>query len=172
MNKQERLNKLYKECIDELNSININVEKNRMIELKINTRSKKRYGCCKKISKDKFLIEVNEWVMDLNEAIIKNTIMHEIIHCLPRCNNHGENFKKYANIINEKLGYEISRIGNKEKDFIKSNLEFKEKPIKYRYQIICENGDQQFFRQRIIKNFTRKYRCGKCGGKFKIISLL
>lgn len=172
MNKQERLNKLYKECVDELNSININVKKNKIIEIKINTRSKKRYGCCKKASKEKYLIEVSEWVMDLNEDIIKNTIMHELIHCLPRCNNHGESFKKYAELINEKLGYEISRTGNKEKDFIKSNLEYIEKPVKSRYQIICENGDQQFFRQRIVKNFTRKYRCGKCGGKFKIISLL
>ena len=27
---------------------------------------------------------------------IKNTIMHEIIHCFPYCNNHGSEFKKYA----------------------------------------------------------------------------
>ena len=172
MNKQERLNKLYKECIDELNSININVEKNRTIELKINTRSEKRYACCKKVSKEKYLIEVSEWVMNLNEDIIKNTIMHELIHCMPRCNNHGEFFKKYAELINKNLGYNVTRTGNIVKDFIKSNLEFKEKPVKFRYQIICENEDQQFFRQRIIKNFTRKYRCGKCGGKFKIISLI
>lgn len=172
MNKQERLNKLYKECIDELNSININVEKKRIIELKINTRSKKRYGCCKKISKEKFLIEVSEWVMDLNEDIIKNTIIHEIIHCIPRCNNHGEYFKKYAELINENLGYNVTRTGNREKDFIKSNLEFIEKPVKYKYEVVCDNCNQRFFRQRIVKNFTRKYRCGKCGGNFKIISLL
>ena len=175
MNKQEKLNKLYKECINELNSININIEKSRKtkteIEIRINTRSKKRYGCCKKVSKEKFLIEVSEWVMDLNEAIIKNTIMHEIIHCLPRCNNHGEIFKKYAKLINEKLGYDISRTGNKEKDFIKSNLEYIEKPVKFRYKIICENCNQNFLRQRINRGFSRKYRCGKCGGKFKIITL-
>ena len=171
MNKQERINKLYKECIAELNSININVEKNRIIEIKINTRSKKRYGCCKKISKEKYLLEVSEWVMDLNEDIIKNTIMHEIIHCLPRCNNHGENFKKYAELINEKLGYNVKRTGNKQKDFIKSNLEYIEKPVKYKYQIVCDNCNQRFLRQRIVKIFTRKYRCGKCGGKFKIINL-
>lgn len=171
MNKQERLNKLYKECIDELNSIAINVEKNRIIEIRINTRSKKRYGCCKKISKENYLIEVSEWVMDLNEEIIKNTIMHEIIHCLPRCNNHGEIFKKYAELINEKLGYDISRTGNKEKDFIKSNLEYIENHVNYKYQIICENCKQTFFRQRIKRNFVRKYRCSKCGGIFKIINI-
>ena len=171
MNKQEELNKLYKECIDELNSININVEKNRIIELKINTRSKKRYGCCKKISKDRYQIEASEWVMDLNKDIIKNTIMHELIHCMPRCNNHGEYFKKYAELINDNLGYNVTRTGNKENDFIKSNLEYLEKPIIYKYKIICENCNQNFLRQRVVRNFTRKYRCGKCGGKFKIINL-
>ena len=28
-----------------------------------------------------------------------------------------------------------------------------------------------FYRQRINKNFTRKYRCGKCGGSFKVINI-
>ena len=39
------------------------------------------------------------------DIIIKNTIIHELIHCLPKCTNHGKEFKKYAKIINEKLGY-------------------------------------------------------------------
>ena len=171
MNKQEKLENLYKECIVELKSIKIDVQKNRNIEIKINTRSKKRYGCCKKLSKDNYVIEISEWVMDLNEDIIKNTIIHELIHCMPRCNNHGEYFKKYASIINEKLGYNISRTGNKQQDFNKSNLEYVEKPININYKIICENCNYNFSRQRVRKNLTRRYRCGKCGGKFKIIKL-
>ena len=171
MNKQERLNNLYKQCIEELKIINIDSPKKRTIDIKINTRSKKRYGCCKKISKDKFQIEISEWVMDLNEDIIKNTIMHELIHCLPRCNNHGEYFKKYAELINEKLGYNISRIGNKKNDYEKSNKEFTEKQVNYKYKVICDGCNQTFFRQRISRSFTRKYRCGKCGGRFKIILL-
>ena len=171
MDKYEKLTRLYKKCVDELKTIDIFVEKNRIIELKINNRSKKRYGCCKKLSKDRFLIEVSQWVMELNEDIIKNTIIHELIHCLPKCNNHGEIFKKYAKLINEELGYNIARTGNKENDFIKSNLKYVEKPIVYNYKIICENCSQNFFRQRITKYFTQKYRCGKCGGKFKIINL-
>ena len=171
MNKKEKLEKLYKECIVELKSIKVDVLKNRNIEIKINTRSKKRYGCCKKLSKDNFRIEISEWVMDLNEDIIKNTIIHELIHCLPRCNNHGENFKEYAKSINDNLGYNITRVGNKEKDFNKSNLEYKDKEIKYNYKIICESCNYSFFRQRVRKNFTKKYRCGKCGGKFEIIKL-
>ena len=171
MNKQEKFEKLFEQCIEELKSINIDPRKNRTIETKINTRSKKRYGCCKKLSKDRFQIEISEWVIDLNEDIIKNTIMHELIHCMPRCNNHGEYFKNYATVINEKLGYNISRTGNKEQDFKESNLEYIEKPINFNYKIVCEDCNQTFLRQRIKRNFTRKYRCGKCGGRFKVIIL-
>ena len=171
MEMQYKLLNLYKECVEELNSININVEKNRFIDLKINTRSKKRYGCCKKVSKDRFQIEVSEWVMDLNEDIIKNTIMHELIHCMPRCNNHGEIFKKYARVVNEKLGYNISRVGNKKNDYEKSNKEYTEKQVNYKYKVICDGCNQTFFRQRMKRSFTRKFKCGKCGGKFKIILL-
>ena len=171
MNKQEKFEKLFEQCIEELKSINIDVQKNRVIETKINTRSKKRYGCCKKLSKDRFQIEISEWVIDLNEDIIKNTIMHELIHCMPRCNNHGEYFKNYATVINEKLGYNISRTGNKEQDFKESNLEYIEKPINFNYKIVCEDCNYSFFRQRVRRYFTRKYRCGKCGGRFKVIIL-
>ena len=171
MDIQDKLTQLYNECINELKTINIDVTKNKSIEIKINTRSKKRYGCCKKISNEKYQIEISQWVMDLKEEIIKNTIIHELIHCMPKCNNHGEYFKNYAKNINEKLGYNISRTGNKQKDFEKSNIEYNEKPIQYKYQIICENCNQNFLRQRVSRSFTRKYRCGKCGGKFKIINI-
>lgn len=43
----------------------------------------------------------------LQYDIIKNTIMYEIIHCLLNCNNYGDEFKKYANYINFKFGYNI-----------------------------------------------------------------
>ena len=171
MEMQYKFLNLYKECVEELNSININVEKNRFIDLKINTRSKKRYGCCKKVSKDRFQIEISDWVMDLNDIIIKNTIIHELIHCMPRCNNHGEIFKKYARVVNEKLGYNISRVGNKKNDYEKSNKEYTEKQVNYKYKVICDGCNQTFFRQRMKRSFTRKFKCGKCGGKFKIILL-
>lgn len=47
--------------------------------------------------------------MELEDDIIKNTIIHEIIHCMPYCSNHGEIFKKYAKHINSKLNYDIAR---------------------------------------------------------------
>ena len=187
---EEKVQELYKECIKELNSIGIDILKPEIGEINIciSKRNAKRYGCCKqeepdkstkyyeKIGRKKFVryaiykkhtIEISKWVMDLDEKIIKNTIMHEIIHCFPYCNNHGNEFKKYAKHINEKLGYDVSRLGNKKEDYKKSNKEYKEE-IKFKYKIVCEKCEQTFYRQRLIKNLTRKYRCGKCGGRFVV----
>ena len=185
---QEKLEKLYIECISELKKININVLNNPEIgeiDIKISKRNSKRYGCCKQEEPDinsgyierkgrkkiikfkkfkKHHIEISKWVLDLNDNIIKNTIMHEIIHCFPECNNHGENFKKYVKFINENLGYNIARVGNKEEDYQKSNLKYNEK-INYKYKIICKKCGQEFYRQRFNKNLIKNYRC-KCGGRF------
>lgn len=130
----EKLNNLYLECIAELKSIGIDVTNNKEIgeiDINISKRNNKRYGVCKQDEPDKSTkylethgrhrmikygiykkhhIEISPWVMELEESIIKNTIMHEIIHCMPYCSNHEDEFKRYAKYINEKLGYDISRV--------------------------------------------------------------
>lgn len=187
---EEKLEKLYKECLEELNRIGISFE-GRQINICISKRNNKRYGCCKtelpderykkvirksfryKIKYDsykKYTIEISKWVMELNKSIIKNTIIHELIHCLPYCNNHGEYFKKYANIVNKELGYNISRLGNKKEDLENSNIEYRYEE-QYKYIIECEKCGQIFYRKRLQKNFKNKYRCSKCLGKLKVIEV-
>ena len=189
---EEKLQKLYQECINELKAININVMDNPEvgeIDVTIAKRNAKRYGCCKQEEPDKKYrsivkqgrkrivkyerfnkhhIEISKWVMDLNDDIIKNTIMHEIIHCIPYCNNHGKVFKRYANYINQKLGYHITRLGNKEADYKESNLELEDETSSYKYKIICKDCGQIYYRKRLQKNLIQKYRCGKCNGKLQI----
>lgn len=191
---EQKLNKLFTECVTELNNIGIDIlNKNQYgdISISISKRNNKRYGCCKQEEPDKKYktvtkrgrrkiiryekfnkhhIEISKWVLELDTNIIKNTIMHELIHCMPYCNNHGKEFKKYANLINSKYGYEISRVGNKKKDFEKSKIKYDDK-VHYKYKIICKGCSLEFYRQRISKNFTRKYRCAKCGERFEIYVL-
>lgn len=190
---EEKLKKLYNECIQELKAINIDImdqSKYGEIEIKLAKRNSKRYGCCKQSEPDKkyyhfvkrgykrtkvydkfqkHQIEIGKWVMELDDKIIKNTIMHEIIHCMPNCNNHRKEFKTYANYINENLGYTIQRLGNKEEDYKNSHIEYKENEIKYKYKIKCKECGLIYYRQRLKKNFFRDYRCGKCKGKFELI---
>lgn len=187
----EKLLKLYSECTKELQNIGIDIldEKNiGKIDIQISNRTAKRYGCCRQENPDKNYktvkryenrkiityqkfrehhIYISKWVLELDDKIIKNTIIHELIHCIPYCNDHGENFKKYARYINEKLELNISRLGNKEEDYKKSNIEYKEKES-YNYIITCEKCGQKIYRQRLNKNFIKKYRCGICKSKFKV----
>ena len=185
MDKQRKLEELYLKCIEELDSIGIQF-KNKEIHIQISKRNNKRYGCCKpdenykKIRKKgfryiikyenykKYTIEISPWVMELKEEVIKNTIIHELIHCMPYCSNHGEKFKKYAKMINEKLGYVINRTGNKKEDFKKSNLKYEESN-NYKYKIQCKECGEVYYRKRLNKNLTTKYRCGKCRGKLELI---
>ena len=188
---EEKLIKLYAQCVNELKSIGIDLGNKEIvgdIDIRLSPRASKRYGCCKQEEPDraykniekyghrhiikyekfnKHHIEVRKWVMQLNEDIIKNTIIHEIIHCFPYCNNHGQEFKKYAVYINKKLGYNVTRTGNVKEDFEKSNIPYEEK--EYKYKIICENCRQEIYRNRFNSNLLKKYRCGKCGGKLKLL---
>ena len=190
---ENKLKKLYEECIEELKSIDINIVDNPVIgeiDIKIEPKNLRRYGCCKQdmpdqnyyhiekkgrntiIKYDRFHkhhIEITKWVLELDDKIIKNTILHEIIHCFPGWNNHGTTFKSYAKYINQKLGYDITRLGNKENDFKKSNLNFEEELNKYKYKIQCKKCGEIYYRKRLTKNLLKKYCCSKCGGRLKLI---
>ena len=179
---EQKLKELYLECVQELNKLGIDILDEKQygkIDIFIAKRNNKRYKIINKVGRRRIIryerfnkhhIEISPWVMALEESIIKNTIMHELIHCIPFCNNHGSEFKKYANMINTHFGYDVSRVGNKKNDFEKSNINYNEKE-NYNYKIICKGCNQFFYRKRLNKGFTRKYRCAKCGGKFEVISL-
>ena len=188
MDENHKLNLLFEEVKQELESIHVPVKLAGKIEIAVAKRNCKRYGCCKQSKPDESTkiiktyrrkryieygiykehrIEISKWVLEMEESIIKNTIAHELIHCLPYCSNHGENFKRYATYINQKLGYCVTRVGNKKEDFAKSNREYAEEI--YKYIITCTTCQQLYKRQRLAKNFLKKYRCGVCGGNLKIV---
>ena len=191
---EEKLNKLYKECIKELNMVGIDILDEKYygkIDVSISKRNNKRYGCCRQEEPDKRYkaiikrgrrkiiryerfnkhhIEISKLVLELEDNIIKNTIIHELIHCIPYCNNHDIEFKKYAKLINNAYGYDISRVGDKKKDYEKSNLEYSEGQ-KYNYRVVCKGCKQEFYRQRINKDFAKKYICGKCKSKFEVVRI-
>ena len=99
---EEKLLRLFDESKAELKSIGIDIDNTDLygtIDIKFSRRSAKRYGCCKQDDPDKSTkykknrrvyyskfnshhIEISPWLMDLNEDIIKNTIIHELIHCI------------------------------------------------------------------------------------------
>ena len=54
-------------------------------------------------------------------------------------------------LINKSYGYDVSRVGDKKKDFEKSNIVFKETK-NYKYKIVCKGCNQEFYRQRLNRN--------------------
>ena len=189
---QTKLDYLYRQCLQELQTIGINMEDKKTIgtiQITLSKRNNKRYGCCKqekpdqhfkviqKIGRRKIIkyekfyqhtIEISKWLMELDDSIIKNTIMHELIHCIPFCNNHQKEFKKYATYINQKLGYDIQRVGNKKEDYEKSGKTIEEKE-EYLYKIVCQKCGQEIYRKRFNTNLLYRYYCARCKGKLKLV---
>lgn len=56
--------------------------------------------------------------------------------------------------------------GNKSKDLEESDIDSESE--KYKYKIECSECGYTFYRKRLTSNFLRKYRCGKCLGKFTV----
>ncbi len=75
----ERFERLVKESKSELENIGINIDNDIIYE--IDTRSKTRLGVFFKKEKK---IKIGEFLFNFNDTYIKNTIIHEMLHSLPR----------------------------------------------------------------------------------------
>ena len=73
--------------------------------------------------------------------------------------------KSMQTILIKTLDMTFQEHGNKREDCEKSNIKYEDK-VNYNYKIVCTRCGQVIWRQRYNKQFTLKYRCGKCGGKF------
>lgn len=161
INTQERLEKLFREAYKEVKVLGLPVGELKKIQ--INNRLTVTLGRCKKTNSG-YIIEIAEYLLkEAPDKDIKNTMVHELIHTFPKCLNHGHEFYKYANILNEKYGYNISRAN--ETPWRKADSS------NYKYMFKCSGCGQIIVRQRKSR-FTEHpelYTCGSCGEKFKRI---
>lgn len=67
---------------------------------------------------------------------IMNTIVHELLHMLPNCLNHGVVWKSYASVVFRKTGIDIQRLASKEKtkNYIEARNAIKNT---HTYQVEC-----------------------------------
>ena len=76
--------------------------------VELNTRAKKRYGRC--IYKDgNYTIELSAYLSGVSLLLVHEVIAHEVLHTCPGCMNHGSLWKRYAELMGERYGYQISR---------------------------------------------------------------
>ena len=168
MNPMERINDFDKLLIlvkDQARAAGIPVSENIDPHVNVNTRAKTRFGQCTK-KNGHYTIELSSRLLSAPERSCRQTLAHELIHTCPGCGNHGALFKKYADILNRKCGYSISRTNTAEEMGI--TVEKSERTVNY--IIECQKCGQRITRSRysaVIANPAR-YRC-RCGGTLKRI---
>lgn len=166
-----RVERIYMDCHALLLQEKIPISNN-VKEIKINTRAKKRLGCCKQVEKTllgkwSYIIEVSYRMKDASDIELTEVLLHELLHTCPGCMNHGVKWKGYVKQINDKYGYKITTT-------VKRKLPGEEseqtKVMDYKYVIICKKCGAKAYRKKkskLVEN-VNNYRCGKCGGKLKI----
>lgn len=92
--------------------------------------------CCAKSKKNRiFQILFSPALLEMEEKDIIGTIVHEFIHTLPGCFNHGDLFHIKANSANKKYGLNISRLASPEISRAFEKTEFYQNKLKY--DVVC-----------------------------------
>ena len=155
------------ECKSELDALGIKYGK--VVNWTVNTRAKKRLGACKKIGFRLFEISISGFLLEDNAdtVILKNTIVHELLHTVKGCFSHKDKWKQLAQFVNSSLPYyNIKRTT----DLNGLGLDSIKEP-NFKYVLRCKKCGCEIKRQRqskAVKNY-KYYRCGKCGGELELI---
>ena len=98
MERERYLSRVVRQCMKELDSIQ--VPYGHVVEVTVNTRARKRWGLCRKEA-DGYHISIADRLLDGNtEQGLRDTVMHELLHTCPMCNNHGAMWKHFAEVVN------------------------------------------------------------------------
>ena len=115
-------------------------------------------------------IGINKKLIEDNFEIEK-TMVHELIHTIPGCNNHGPNFKRYAGLINRHYPkYNVSTYYTPDSDETE-NIADTKKP---KYVVICETCGTKtyFYRKCKTLDIISRCTCKKCKtSNFKVEKL-
>lgn len=157
-------NKLIECCVAEVRSAGI-VPGN-IIEWKINRRAKKRWGLCTRKPNGDCIIQIAARLLEderISEKACKETIIHEILHTCPECHGHTGQWKAYAQIMNEKYGYNIKRTTSGEEKGVE-NYHVTQR-LDYSYKIICKYCGYVILKKKKCKftHYYGNYKCASCG---------
>lgn len=167
----ERFSRLLIECKQEMNTLNIpyNYESNMILQGNFSramgqTRMKRRG------TEKTFEISLANDMEYANNKGIKDTILHELIHTIEGCFNHGEKFHHYANMLNRKYGYDIDRTGSMESICSKEKFEElkEQRENTSKYKITCKGCGHVYLQSRRSKFIDRQgigYICTVCNSR-------
>ena len=139
--------------------------------VRLNTRAKTRFGCCKGNRTTGFIIEIAAALLTAEPHVCMQVLAHEVLHTCRGCQDHGERWKAYAAQMNAAYGYAIRRTDKAEQLGVRLPPR---KPPQYRWRIICIQCGKQYLRQKESKlvKHPGRYRCSDCGGVLRVEKLL
>lgn len=139
----------------------------RGVAISFSKRMKRTLATTTKHSNGEYTITFSERLLEADENSCYNIIIHEILHTCPDCMKHTGEWRKLANVINNKYPqFDIQRFVD-----IKSLVLCT--PPAYKYAFKCKDCGK-IVKRRIKSNFVKNYqdyRCGNCHGDFTPISI-
>lgn len=109
-----------------------------------------------------------------NPQNFHNTLCHETIHTFPGAHNHGNVFKTLGKMVKWYVpNIDINRTSSGDPGYVAhiQNKKIQQNGgVQYKYAAICTKCGMEVIRERkchIINN-PEHYRCGKCGGTFRV----
>lgn len=162
----EKLIRLSKESIRELEDIGLGKMIPKNLNFTINYKAKKRLGqCC-----DKRDINISSWLLEVGlDHDIKNTIIHEILHTFKDTIGHKAKWQYYAGYVNNRTNYNITRTTNVNEIYERANKIRPTQTRHYKWKIVCKKCGKTFYRQRMTNRTLEGLKNGKakhtsCGG--------
>lgn len=165
------LREALRECIKELESAKVPFQKEKITHVVLNGRLSRSLGRCKRkkgtIVSETFSIDISRKMLTVDKKHLKNTIIHELIHTVNGCFNHGDTWKKWGSVMNKKFGYNIQRLTDPTRIGLNPHV-----PVRHtaKYVIVCNSCGNKTERTRASK-VTRNpeyYRCGRCKGEISV----
>lgn len=159
-----------RECLDELNALDI--YPNVISAWKV-SRAVSFWGQCVYTGRTRtYTIKISKTLLDDNAPVkaLKETILHELIHAVDGCLNHGYKWTMLVNKVNSAYGYDIRQTdGYKHKGFETDPMD-----AQYKYRLTCEGCGHVYRYARMcstIKSAVAHKATCSCGSKnFKLIT--
>ena len=97
---------------------------------------------------------------DLAQTRFQSTIIHELIHTIPGCMNHGRKFHYICNLVNRRYPeYQLQTSTDPKSFGIEEEALEIRKP---KYKIICLNCGKEYIYYKKPRYHISDYSCSKC----------
>ena len=152
------------DCVDTAkNMLNeLNISYNRNIQVYIKDTSNNSWGVCHRNKDNTFTITINSKVLHSSNAeeVVIRVVLHEFLHTVRGCFNHGKAWKHYAQLIKERFGFDITRTASYDM------YDVAEEYIDYKYKVVCNTcGATSYYKRACTIVNEQQCICRKCHGE-------